>query len=87
MNQIIEGTLNNIFKKEQSLFEQRIKICKQCRLYKEHITFGAICNHMLYINDKDEISATPREGFKKGCGCILRSKTRVVNAKCPINKW
>ena len=86
MNQIIEGTLNNILKKEQSLFEQRIKICKQCKLYKEHITLGAICNHKLYINDKDEISTTPKEGFKKGCGCILRSKTRVINAKCPINK-
>lgn len=21
------------------------------------------------------------------CGCILRSKTRVLNEHCPLNKW
>lgn len=21
------------------------------------------------------------------CGCILKSKTRVIDEKCPVNKW
>lgn len=23
----------------------------------------------------------------KHCGCILKSKTTILNEKCPINKW
>jgi hypothetical protein len=87
MNQIIEGTINNLFNKQESLFNKRIKICEKCKLYIDHPTFGPLCNNRLFINPiTDEISNTKKEGFKKGCGCILRSKTRVVNAKCPINK-
>lgn len=87
MNQIIEGTLNNILNNKSELFKERIKICKECKLYKEHSTFGMICNNRLYLNpNTNEISKSAKNGFKKGCGCLLASKTRVISAKCPINK-
>jgi hypothetical protein len=28
-----------------------------------------------------------KSGFVNGCGCILRSKTRVKDAHCPIARW
>jgi hypothetical protein len=88
MNQIIQGTLNSIFNRELDLSNKRMAICEKCKLYKEHVTFGPLCNNKLYINiDTDETSDLPEKNFKKGCGCILRSKTRVINAKCPISKW
>lgn len=87
MNQIIEGTLNNMFNVKEGLFKERIEICKKCKLFKKHPTFGMVCNSKLYLNPTtDEISKTSKKGFKKGCGCILSSKTRVAGAKCPINK-
>ncbi|MDA3856317.1 MAG: hypothetical protein PF569_08720 [Candidatus Woesearchaeota archaeon] len=87
MNQIIKGTLNNMFNAKEDLFRKRIEICKECKLFKEHSTFGMVCNNKLYLNPiTDEVSKTAKKGFKKGCGCILSSKTRVEHAKCLINK-
>lgn len=87
MEQLIEGTLKNIFNREEELYKERIAVCKKCVLYKKHKVFGAICNNHLYVNpNTDETSLHPKKDFLKGCGCILRSKCRVIEAKCPINK-
>ena len=88
INQIVEGTVNNIFNKKQDLFEIRIEICKKCKLYKLDSILGPICNRSIYINPKtDEISRIPLAGFSRGCGCLLASKCRVKEAVCPVGKW
>lgn len=87
ISQIAEGFFNNVVNKEQALYEKRIEICRKCPLLKEDLIFGEVCTSKLYINNKDEISKTPKEGFIKGCGCVMASKTRVDKAHCIINKW
>ncbi len=88
VEQIIEGTLNNVFNKEEELFNNRIKICRCCKLHKIDNIFGEVCNPRLYINpETEEISSSKKPGYIHGCGCILASKCRVPDAKCPMNKW
>lgn len=88
MKQIVEGIYNRIANKEQNLLEYRINICKDCKLYIDDTILGPMCNRNLYLNPiTGETSVIKKDGFKKGCGCILKAKCRVPDAKCPINKW
>ena len=88
INQIAKGVYNRILNKEQELFKYRYNICKDCKLFIDDVRFGPICNKYLYLNPKtDETSSEPKKGFSKGCGCILKAKCRVPDAKCPNNKW
>lgn len=88
INQIIEGHYKKIMNKEDTLRDKRITICKSCKLYKIDDLLGEVCNKRLYLNPKtNETSVVKKDGFKNGCGCILQAKTRVKDAKCPINKW
>lgn len=85
---ILEGHAHEALGNNQDLYEERIKICKECGLYKETM-MGPICNPKLYISveDKTTISNTPKVGFKRGCSCRLSSKCRVKFAKCIVEKW
>ena len=86
--QIIEGFYNRIMNNENELLNERLKICKECKLYKEDNILGPVCNRDLYLNPKtNETSVFHKEGYTRGCGCILKSKLRVKDAKCIINKW
>ena len=47
-----------------------------------------VCNANLYLNPKtNDISTNPKEGYKKGCGCLLSSKIPNSKQKCPAGKW
>ena len=46
---IIDGHVNEMFNANEGLYEERMKICKECPLYKE-TPVGPICNPKLYIN-------------------------------------
>lgn len=84
---IIEGTINNLLDINESLYNKRIKICRECKLYKIHPSFGPICNNRLYLNpETDKISIIPKEGYIRGCNCLLESKCRVENASCKHKK-
>ena len=87
INQLIEGHYKNLVNKNNDLMEKRMTICKDCKLYKEDTVLGAICNNRLYLNPKtNETSIVKKEGFSRGCGCMLRAKARLKDAKCPIFK-
>ena len=87
ISQIIEGTINNILNKKESLYNERIKICRKCPLITNGI-FGEECNPTLWINpNTNELSKKRKQGFVNGCGCVLRSKTRLESARCPIGRW
>lgn len=67
------------------LVEKRIEVCLTCPLYKE-TAFGAICSPKLYINSEGDVSYIPKEGYKKGCNCILRRKAANPSNHCVIGK-
>lgn len=86
MLDVIDGHIKEMFNKEEELFEFRMKICKECPLYKD-TPLGPVCNPNLFINKEGEVSKTRKDGFVRGCSCRLGSKTRVSSAKCIVNKW
>ena len=87
VGQIATGLVNTLLNREEELSKERINICKDCRLWYVDSIFGATCNDSLYLNTKtDQVSRKEKPGFKNGCGCILRVKTRVVEAHCPLDK-
>ena len=88
IRQIIEGTISNLLHKEEELYQERIKICRGCILIKDDKIFGEVCNASLYTKPGTVlVSRTAKKGYINGCGCILRSKCRVQEAKCPLGKW
>lgn len=68
------------------LVEHRLDICKKCPLYKKTV-YGEICNPYLYIDKEDNTSRTYKEGFTKGCNCLLRRKASNPENHCIVNKW
>lgn len=85
---IIDGHVKEALKQNNSLSERRLAVCKTCPIYTETSVLGPICNSRICYNQKTgEIRQTRGDGFKCGCGCRLRAKTRLNYAKCPIGKW
>ncbi len=88
ISQIVEGTVKNILNIDSDYSKKRLKICKECKLLKQDPIFGGVCNSKLYLNPMtDETSTHPKIGFRNGCGCVIKSKVKVLNVKCPLNKW
>lgn len=84
VTQIIQGTINNFLDKNPELYQERIAICKQCPL----LNSLGVCDPLLYLNPQTgEVSRSKKEGFVRGCSCVMSSKTRVPNAKCVAGKW
>ena len=46
------------------------------------------CKGNLYLNPKNnDISIGPKEGYIKGCGCLLEKKIPNEKKHCPAGKW
>lgn len=83
VGKIIQGTVNSIFNINQEMSKNRLQICYACPLYKK-----GVCNRKLWLNPvTNDVSPTKKEGYVRGCGCALSSKTRVPTAKCVAGKW
>lgn len=83
---IVEGNINRALNRNQEVARERIRICYSCPLYSQN--FGGQCNSKLWLNPlTGDVSTEQKDGYKKGCGCILKSKTSATNAKCPAGKW
>lgn len=67
------------------LLNARLKVCKKCPLYKEG-PFGAVCDSSKYMNEKGDISYIPKDGYIKGCNCILRRKAANPANHCVCGK-
>jgi len=47
-----------------------------------------MCNSKLWLNpETGEVSLENLGGMKRGCGCKLSWKTKVVDEVCPAGKW
>lgn len=87
LGQIYEGHKNEILKRENELYEQRIKICKECALYTESV-LGPICDSKKYVNIKTgQPNIFPCADCVNGCGCRLSAAARVIHKKCVLGKW
>lgn len=88
LDQIISGHVKELLNQEQELFNERIKICRECKLLTKDKILGEICDKYKWINpDTQELSLIQLDGYINGCGCRLMAKTRVPEAHCPLKKW
>ncbi len=83
---IIDGTVKNALNINDELSKSRLRICYLCPLYSTKN--GGSCNNNLWLDPvTGDTSNVYKQGYKRGCGCILNSKTRIPHAVCPVNKW
>lgn len=48
LSQIIDGHLKELLNKEKELSNERLKICRDCKLYKVDKVLGPICDKNTY---------------------------------------
>ena len=67
--------------------EERLKICEKCKLMTMTSDYGPRCDSSKYLNlETGEVSRIPRQGWIRGCNCVLRYKVRDPNARCVAGK-
>ena len=82
---IAEGWTNYALGKENELSEQRMKICRQCKLYNVETDR---CDSRRCLNLKtNELVQVPGKDVICGCNCVMQAKTRLERAKCIMSKW
>lgn len=65
--------------------EKRYEICRKCPICNQE---KGLCSAELYLNpETNDISIIPKEGYIKGCGCIVEMKIKKEKSKCPAGKW
>ncbi len=70
------------------LAKERLAICKQCLLFKDDPERGPICNPAKYMSpDGKEVSYFKKEGWIKGCGCLINFRVIRQNSHCVAKKW
>lgn len=83
---IVEGNINHALNRNSDISKKRMQICFQCPLYSTK--YGGQCNKKLWLNPlTGDISTEKKDGYKRGCGCLLKPKTSATNASCPAGKW
>lgn len=66
--------------------DERLAICDRCPIYTPRD--GGRCNSNLWINpDTNEVSATAKIGYVRGCNCIISVKARNPHNHCVAGKW
>ena len=68
--------------------EKRLEICRKCPICTIDSEFGMKCDERKWISpDGTQSSFFKKDGWKKGCGCILQFKVRNINKHCVIGLW
>ena len=67
------------------MVEERLNICKKCGIYN---TSEEKCSSILYINpETNNVSLMKKDGYYKGCGCVIPIKVKRGSNHCPAHKW
>lgn len=83
---IVNGHVKEFLNLNQDISKNRLKICYSCPIYSNK--YGGLCNNKLWLNvNTGDVSNIAKPGYKNGCGCRTLAKTRLANAKCPLDKW
>lgn len=78
--------MENIINVKDDIIKNRLKVCYACPIYSPRA--GGICDGDLYFNpNTGDVSTNPRYGYINGCGCLLKSKVKLMSAQCPASKW
>jgi hypothetical protein len=86
--EIMNGAKKNAFNEDEDLYKQRLSICEKCPIFVKDKLLGMICSNKLWINpETNEVSEVFKNGYMKGCGCMIRLKGRLINEHCIIKKW
>ena len=87
MFNIIKGHINELLKKQQDLYKERIKICNECPL-KTKTSLGVVCDNKKCIeNDSIYSNKNKSPNAICGCGCRLEAKLRLEDETCVLKKW
>lgn len=85
---IVDGHIKELTGQNENMKTWRMDICRECPLFKVKPVIGPICNNNLYLDTKTgDVSDKPKSGYRRGCGCRLQAKTRLVTSRCPLGKW
>lgn len=86
IEKILDDNVNKLLGLDKDYAKIRQKICEACPIFSER--HGGICNSNLWIDPKtDDISFVARDGYIRGCNCILRFKWNDPVGKCVAGKW
>ena len=70
----------------EDFITKRLEICSSCPIMRQ-TDLGMKCDNRKWISpDGTQGSFLRRDGWKKGCGCYLASKTRNINQHCVVGK-
>jgi hypothetical protein len=80
---VAEGFWNLIFKNEgiEGVAKKRLEICAKCPALVMSKSLGMRCTPKVSLKHVDT------GVMVKGCGCVLKAKTRVKEERCPAGKW
>lgn len=71
----------------EDFVQKRIDICKKCPIMRM-TEFGMKCDDRKWISpDGKQGSFFKKDGWKRGCGCLLSHKTRNPASRCICGKW
>ena len=72
----------------EEFVNERLEICKKCPIALNDKTVGLKCDSRKWVSpDGKESSIFFKEGWTKGCGCIIRFKIAQINNHCPAKFW
>ncbi len=70
----------------EKFIEDRIAICQKCAI-SSMTEFGLKCDERKYLNpETNESSFFKKDGWKKGCGCMIAQKSKNPNNHCIAGK-
>lgn len=89
VGQIAEGWAKDALNLgDKELREARMAICKTCPLLGYSPILGEICDSKKCLDvNTNTLVSYPGDGIVCGCGCSLRRKQILPNAKCTLGKW
>ena len=87
IGKIAKGFVNSVTGKNDDLYLRRSEICDKCPICYDDFLLGKVCSNKLYLNKNGEISKEPKDGYVRGCGCIINLKARLQDEHCIMNKW
>ena len=66
---------------------KRLEICKNCPISRM-TEFGLKCDDRKWISpDGKQGSFFKKDGWKRGCGCLISQKSKNPNKHCIIGLW
>ena len=71
----------------EKFVQERLEICSRCKNSRQ-TEFGMKCDDRKYVNkDGTDSSFFKKDGYVRGCGCLLSHRAANINSHCIINLW